>query len=114
MHRPPPLPESVPRWRARAAPLTHGAFYFLLIAMPLTGWLRTSPGRYPLRWFGLVDIPKFPIAPDTPEAALAAQSHAWLGWALLALAALHVAAALHHHFRLRDALLLRMLPARGR
>jgi cytochrome b561 len=35
--------------------------------------------------------------------------HQALGWLLLVLVALHVAAALRHHFLLRDRILLRML-----
>lgn len=113
-HPVPPLPASIAVWRAQVARFTHAAFYVLIIAMPLTGWLRTSSGKYPLTWFGLVDIPKFPIAADSGQARLAAQSHELLGWAMLLLVVLHIGAALHHHFRLRDAVLLRMIPARGR
>jgi cytochrome b561 len=110
-HRPPPLPASIGAVRAAIARITHAAFYVLIIALPLSGWLRTSSGKYPLSWFGLVDLPKFPIRPKSAEAELAAASHAVLGWVMLALVVLHVAAALHHQFRLKDALLLRMLPA---
>ena len=39
--------------------------------------------------------------------------HAYLAYALFALASLHAAAALWHHFYLRDGVLLRMWP-RGR
>jgi cytochrome b561 len=60
-HPVPPLPESIARWRAVAARFTHAAFYVLIIAMPVTGWLRISSGKYPLTWFGLIDLPKFPI-----------------------------------------------------
>ena len=112
-HRPPPLPMSISRWRAKAARFTHAAFYVLIIALPLTGWLRASAGRYPLQWFGLVDVPKFPIARESAEAALAVGGHRLLAWAMLTLFAVHVAAALHHHLRLRDAVLLRMLPKRA-
>ncbi len=47
LHPPPPLPSSITRWRAQAARLTHVAFYVLIIAVPLSGSLRTSSGRYP-------------------------------------------------------------------
>ena len=109
-HRPPPLPASLPRWRARMAGVVHGALYVLIIAVPVAGWLRTSPNAYPLKWFGLVELPKFPIAKGSAAAEAASSGHALLGWALLLLVVVHVAAALHHHFRLRDSVLRRMLP----
>ena len=108
-HKPPPLPPmSVAR--AVGARISHAGLYALMILLPLSGWLRTSPGAYPLTWFGLLELPKFPIARGSPEAALASAVHAWLGWAMLALVLLHVAAALHHQMRLRDGLMLRMHP----
>jgi cytochrome b561 len=113
-HPAPPLPPSLSRWRASAARLTHWGLYLLIIALPLSGWLRTSPNSYPLRWFGLITVPKFPIEQGSTGAELAATGHEVLAWMMLALVVLHVAAALHHHFRLRDAILLRMLPARSR
>ena len=82
------------------------------IAVPITGWMRSSAGKAPLTFFDLFTVPKFAIMRGSPEAAFAKVSHQWLGWAILLLAILHVAAALHHHFRLRDALLLRMVPGR--
>jgi cytochrome b561 len=39
----------------------------------------------------------------------AAPVHRWLSWALLALALIHVAGALWHHFYRRDDVLRRML-----
>ena len=113
-HPMPPLPEAIAPWRAAAARLTHVAFYVLIIALPLTGWLRTSSGKYPLTWFGFVELPKFRIVADSAQARVAAQSHEILGWLMILLVAVHVSAALHHHFRLRDAVLLRMLPRRSR
>jgi cytochrome b561 len=113
-HRPPPLPETVVGWRVGASRAVHRAFYALILLVPLTGWLRTSAGTYPLTWFELVDIPKFDIARGSLEARLAASAHEVLAWAMLALVLLHVAAALHHHFLLRDEVLRRMLVAEGR
>lgn len=108
---PPPLPLGVSQWRRLAAQLTHWAFYGLIIAVPLTGWLRTSPNAYPLSWFGLVPIPKFAIEKGSFAADLAISGHQFLAYSMAALLVIHIAAALHHHFRLRDAVMLRMLPA---
>jgi cytochrome b561 len=111
-HPPPPLPETLSGWRASAAAAVHWTFYALIVLVPLSGWLRTSGGTYPLVWFGLIEVPKFPIVRDSPEAGLAAFAHVALARTMLMLVALHVAAALHHHFVLRDRVLRRMLPLR--
>ena len=42
------------RWAARA---THVAFYVLLFAMPLTGWMMSSAKNYSVSWFGLFTWP---------------------------------------------------------
>jgi len=109
-HRPPPLPLDFAPWKRRVSAAGHGTLYALMILVPLTGWLRVSSGTRPLNWFGLFDLPKFPIAPRSAEAAAASSAHQILGYALAALAVLHIAAALHHRFVLRDGLIRRMLP----
>ena len=78
--------------------------------MPLTGWIFSSnPEKLrPFSWFGLADIPLLPVSSDF--AAAAKESHELLGWTMAALVILHVAAALRHHFLLRDTVLARMLP----
>jgi cytochrome b561 len=110
-HRPPPLPAATPVWERVAAHATHWSLYALLLAMPLTGWALVSgpEAKRPLSWFGLFDVPLLPVASSTADAADAA--HGLLGWVMLALVVLHVAAALRHHLILRDHVLARMAPA---
>jgi cytochrome b561 len=38
-HPPPALPDTVTRWERALAPVGHWALLFLLLAMPLSGWL---------------------------------------------------------------------------
>jgi cytochrome b561 len=111
-HRPPPLPSTVAGWRVAASRLVHLLLYALMILVPLTGWLRSSASPYALRWFDLFDVPKFGIVPKSAAAHLASRGHELLAWSLIALAAVHIAAALHHELVLRDRLLARMLPFR--
>lgn len=106
--RPEPEPGS-PRWQDRIAALTHGALYGLLIAIPLSGWWFNSASGFPLRWFGLVALPKLGgFDPQLKE--FAKQTHGFLFFTLAALVAVHAAAALYHHYRVRDRTLSRMLP----
>jgi cytochrome b561 len=110
--RPPP-PPPMPRWQLLASRATHAMFYVLLFAMPITGWLMSSAANYPVSWFGLVQLPDF-VAPDHGLKELLEETHETLATALIALALLHVAAALRHQFLDRDGLLWRMLPWRAR
>ena len=107
-HRPPP--PVMEGWRARIAGSVHWAFYVLIIAVPATGWMRSSASGYPLRWFELFDVPKFAITPKSAEAAAVATAHEWLAWTMAALIALHIGAALHHGWVKRDRVVRRMWP----
>jgi len=95
------------RFDLLVAKAVHVAFYVLLIALPLSGWIMSSAGARPLAWFG-VAVPKFAVAKGSPLAEAAHEGHELLGYTMLALVALHVAAALRHHFVLRDGVLLRI------
>ena len=110
-HRPPPLPARTPAWERGAAHATHWTLYALMIAMPLSGWVMVSGSerRYPISWFGLFDIPFLPVGQAAGERA--DQAHAVLGWLMLALVFIHVAAALRHWLVLRDGVFARMAPA---
>lgn len=108
-HRPPPLPADVRPWERGVAHATHWTLYLLLLAMPLSGWAMVSgPERRPLTWFGAFDIPYLPVSKAGSE--IGGNAHGLLGWLMLALVVLHVAAALRHHFLLRDTTLWRMAP----
>jgi cytochrome b561 len=113
-HRPPPLPPTVPGWQRGLAHATHWSLYALLLLMPLSGWAMASGGavRRPLSWFGLFDIPYLPVSPAGASAAH--EGHEVLGYAMLALVALHVAGALYHQLIVRDRTLARMAPVLDR
>lgn len=101
-----------PHWQERIATVTHGLLYALTFAVPLSGWLYDSvSGLRPLRWFWTFKVPKL-ADPSQALRPLARDWHEWLFWALIALVAVHAAAAFWHHLFQRDATLTRMLPRR--
>lgn len=94
------------------AGLTHIALYALLLALPVLGWAMCSAAGTPVHFFGLT-LP--PIVGENDDLADNLQEwHVDAAWALLALATLHIAAALWHHFVVRDHTLRMMLPGRRR
>lgn len=117
---PPPLPASMPRWQVWLSRLSHSLLYFLIVAMPVTGYLGN---------FGGVDYGIFRIPPFV-RTELAAWIFDTFGitvqqWDVFfdtfhyrivgpyvfpPVVLLHVGAALYHHVVLKDDVLTRMLP----
>jgi cytochrome b561 len=106
---PPALPDSLPRWQRLASAGTHVSFYVLLLAMPISGWLMNGASGFPMKFFGLFRVPDL-IVRDAKHLAFFKEVHEVIAWTLMALIAVHVLAALKHHFIDRDAVLRRMLP----
>ena len=111
---PPPLSETLKPWERTLARSTHRAFYALLLALPLSGWLIVSTSKIavPTRLFGVIGWPHIPV-PDAFRRSVHEASelgHEVLVWGAFALVALHVAGALKHHFIDSDAELDRMIP----
>jgi cytochrome b561 len=108
-NRPPELPSGMSKIERFLARATHIAFYVLLFAMPLTGWMMSSAKNYSVSWFGRFTWPNL-IAPNESAFNLLRSTHHILGYALFAIAILHILAALKHHFWNKDDVLVRMLP----
>jgi cytochrome b561 len=98
MHKPPPFPESLPRWERIAAVWNHRAFYLLLIALPLTGLATISSGRSgTTELAGGIPLPLIPGLPENAGDGLG-ETHELLVYLTIALVLLHVGAALKHQF----------------
>ena len=107
----PALPTGMPASQRLVAHLSHGLLYALILVIPVVGWITSSASHLTVTWFGLFAFPNL-VGPDLHLARLAKNVHAALAWTLLVVASLHALAALWHHFRLKDTVLLRMLPVR--
>jgi len=108
---PPAYPLAMATWERMAANATHTSFYVLLIGIPLTGWLATPKFLSEEEMIaGLSLFGAFPL-PGAPSLGLPMKDFHEIGSNLgIALLALHVFAALKHHFFNRDNTLRRMLP----
>jgi cytochrome b561 len=109
LHRPPPLPASMPPWERRAAGAVHALLYLMLFVQPLVGFLQSNAANFPIVLWGLLPLPPL-LGPDEPLAEALIGVHTLGGNFLAILVILHVAAALRHHFVLKDDVLRRMLP----
>jgi cytochrome b561 len=108
-NRPPELPAGMSKTERVLAKATHGIFYILLFAMPLTGWMMSSAKNYSVSWFGRFTWPNL-LGPNDQAFDLLRTTHRSLSWLLFGVAILHILAALKHHFWNKDDVLTRMLP----
>jgi cytochrome b561 len=116
----PQLPSGMPRWQRWASHLSHFLLYFLLLAMPLSGYFGNGAGVD----YGVFRIPSFR---DTRIAAWIMDAFGityaqlndffdtfhygivgpYVFWVLILG---HAGAAIHHHVVQKDGVLTRMLP----
>ena len=105
---PPPVP-GLPMWQEKAAVYVHRLLYALLFAVPVMGWAATSAYGARIAVFGLFELK--PILPrDRALSEALFEVHEVLAITLIFVFAVHIGAALHHHFIRKDETLRRMLP----
>lgn len=113
----PSLPGTVAPFERHAAPLVHALLYAAQLGIPLSGWALVSVSmlEVPSAPFGLFFMPNLPLVASDAAEAFWSVAHEYLAWAGMALAGLHMLAALRHHFLLRDGVLARMIaPSSGK
>jgi cytochrome b561 len=109
-----PVPQTRPEppaWQKLSAKLMHFALYVLMIGAPIAGWLILSAESQPIPFFGL-ELP--PLTGENEQLAEGVEEiHELLGTVGYFLIGLHAAAALFHHYVVRDDTLKRILPRRS-
>lgn len=112
-HRAPALPAGMSAFERLGAKASHIGFYVLMIGTPLAGWIMVSAATPSIttRIFKTITVPDFPGVPrDETFAAFMENTHEFLATAIILLLAVHVGAALKHHFVNKDDILTRMIP----
>ena len=110
--RPPkPLPSQSPleQWVAH---LVHLALYFVMVAMPVSGYIMSSAGGHAISIFGLFNVPLL-VGKNEAIGHLAKEVHEVAGNVLIGAIVLHFVGALKHHFIDKDATISRMWPRRA-
>ncbi len=110
---PPPLPASMPAAQRSIAGLVHGLLYLTVIIMAVSGYIRVVAGGFPLEAFDALGVPRL-LAKSEAIANTAKTVHFVTHYVVMALIALHIAAALYHAIIKRDGVFARMWPALGR
>jgi len=91
----------------RIAQATLGLLYLLMAVVPMLGWANASSRDWSVGLCTGFTLPKIMATGDRLGHQLG-DVHSVLGWTMLALVGLHVAAALYHHLVLKDDTLQRM------
>jgi cytochrome b561 len=102
----PPIEGAV--WEKFAAKAAHGLMYLLLLTLFTSGYLISTEDGRAISVFGWFDVPSLGKLFNN-QADLAGQIHYWVAVSLMALVAVHAAAALKHHFIDKDNTLRKML-----
>jgi cytochrome b561 len=98
-----------PPWMHAVSKVVQAALYVLLLLVPFTAIAGAWLEGHPLTLLGQIRIePLFGEAHSVGSSI--ASIHTWLGDTILWVAGLHAAAALFHHFALRDGVLRAMMP----
>jgi cytochrome b561 len=106
----PVWPVNMALWERVSAHIMHTLLYLGMILIPLSGWALTTAAQHPPVFFWLFPLPMPGIMPSDAVKHLASSAHTVLAWVLISLVALHILAALKHHFINKDFILKRMRP----
>jgi cytochrome b561 len=109
LYEPTPEPPPMAPWMKLSASAAHLALYALLLAIPLTAIAGAWLENHPLTIFGIGNVgPMLSPVPGLGQSI--AYIHTILGNVIIWLAGFHAAAALFHHYFMRDNILTSMLP----
>lgn len=102
----PTLVDTLPAWSKPLINAGHNLLYVFMFLMPLSGWLMSNAGGYPVAVFGY-QLPTL-LEKNREVAGFFHEVHEVSANILIALVVAHVAAALVHHYYFRDDTLIRM------
>jgi cytochrome b561 len=103
----PPLFQS--HWQYIAAITVHHLLLTLMVLIPIFGYLMVCAAGRTISFFGLFNLPNL-ITENKALGDVFFQTHETLAYLFIVLIGIHIAAALYHHFILKDNILKKMLP----
>ncbi len=99
-------------WMFGLSRLAHFALWTLLLLLPISALIALGSESYPLTLLAGIRINVFPFIGNTYFSNFAdwGEIHKLLGDVIIWLAGIHALAAVYHHIRLKDKVLVSMLP----
>jgi len=106
---PPDYPPVIASWERALSHVAYWLFFFILLWMPITGYLTSAYGGHETKLFNLIPTPQL-LPKDKDLSHLFGTLHGLGQWAVYALIAAHLGAVAFHLIARHDGLLGRMLP----
>lgn len=105
---PKPIPLADSKLEQTAGSLGHKALYVLLLVIMVSGYLISTADGRGIEVFGLFEVPSLGEFIENQE-DVAGDIHEWGAYILMGVVAVHILAALKHHFFNKDRTLIRMI-----
>lgn len=105
MNKVPKPVDGVNKIQVFSARIIHFGLYLTMFAMPISG---LAFSKYPIDYFNIYQIPDFLMLGKEAKKA-AHDFHHNVAWVIIGLIAVHIMAALYHHYVRKDRTLSRML-----
>jgi len=96
-----------PKWEQFLAKTIHIVLYGTIIGMPLSGWLMSSAGEFPAKFFGLFSLPSI-FVKNAMWFEIFRTVHELFSYVLIASVGLHIIGALKHDLVEKDQTMARM------
>ncbi|MCG8506912.1 MAG: cytochrome b [Sphingomonadales bacterium] len=103
------LPPVLAPWERVAATIDHISLYALTLIVPVSGWASSSSVGAETKFFGLFTLPNL-MEKNEDASRFYYDLHWIVAWITIGLLAVHIGAALWHHFLKKDRVLFNMLP----
>lgn len=95
---PPALPAVFEAKEQMVVKLLQAFLYILMIFVPLSGYIMSNAGGFPIHFFGLAELPAL-VGESKAIGGVAHEAHEIMGFAMLLLIVLHVAGAVKHRVK---------------
>ena len=100
----------IPKYEKIAAKTTYILLYILMVSIPIGGILLVESHGYPLTLWSLITLPTIISSQPNNVSHIILLCHEYAAHTIIALATLHMLAAIKHYCINKDRVLLRMLP----
>ena len=114
MNPTPRPPAGAQKWEITAGYFGHLGLYLAVFGTLVAGWFLAGSGKAALNYylFGVVAMPNM-LSVNSPYHEFLGQAHEYLAYGVMALVAVHTAAAIWHQRVKRDGVLARMTSGRS-
>jgi len=104
----PKISDKLKKWERIAAWIVHKFLFAIICILPITGYIMSTSSGSSISFFGMFEIaPLFTAGENARD--ISENIHEIIAYSTLAVAILHIAAALKHHFIDKDDTLKKML-----